>query len=67
MGTQSSEGDRRRCGVGLAARAPEYGSNVPRVSAFYGIVIAMYFGEHGVPHVHARYAGGTGLDYHRNP
>ena len=30
---------------------------VPRVSAFYGIVIAMYFDEHGVPHFHARYAG----------
>jgi hypothetical protein len=30
---------------------------VPRISAFYGIVIAMYFDEHGVPHFHARYAG----------
>jgi hypothetical protein len=30
---------------------------VPRISSFYGIVIAMYFDEHGVPHFHARYAG----------
>jgi len=30
---------------------------VPRISAFYGIVIAMYFDEHGVPHFHASYAG----------
>jgi hypothetical protein len=33
---------------------------VPRVSSFYGIVIAMYFSEvehRGRPHFHARYAG----------
>jgi hypothetical protein len=30
---------------------------VPRLSSFYGIVIAMYYKEHGVPHFHARYAG----------
>lgn len=29
---------------------------MPRISAFYGIVIAMYYDEHGVPHFHARYA-----------
>jgi hypothetical protein len=28
---------------------------VPRISAFYGIVIAMYFDEHPPPHFHARY------------
>jgi hypothetical protein len=28
---------------------------VPRISSFYGIVIAMYYREHGVPHFHARY------------
>jgi len=28
---------------------------VPRVSSFYGITIAMYYREHGVPHFHARY------------
>jgi uncharacterized protein DUF4160 len=30
---------------------------VPRISAFYGIVIAMFYEEHGVPHFHALYAG----------
>jgi phosphomannomutase len=28
---------------------------MPRISAFYGIVIAMYFDDHGPPHFHARY------------
>jgi hypothetical protein len=32
---------------------------VPRVSEFYGIIIAMYYREHGVPHFHAIYAGET--------
>jgi hypothetical protein len=35
---------------------------MPRVSAFYGIVITMYFSEvehPGRPHFHARYAGVT--------
>lgn len=30
---------------------------VPRISTFYGIAIAMYYAEHGVPHFHALYAG----------
>ncbi|MGH2720718.1 MAG: DUF4160 domain-containing protein [Actinomycetota bacterium] len=30
---------------------------MPRISAFYGIVIAMFYEEHGVPHFHAQYAG----------
>jgi Domain of unknown function (DUF4160) len=34
-------------------------SLVPRISEFYGIVIAMYYREHGVPHFHATYAGET--------
>lgn len=29
---------------------------MPRISAFYGIVIAMYHSEHGVPHFHAVHA-----------
>jgi Domain of unknown function (DUF4160) len=29
---------------------------VPTISAFYGIVIAMYYAEHGRPHFHVRYA-----------
>lgn len=28
---------------------------MPRISSFYGILIAMYYREHGVPHFHARY------------
>jgi hypothetical protein len=28
----------------------------PRGASFYGIVITMYYEEHGVPHVHAHYA-----------
>jgi len=28
---------------------------MPRISSFYGITIAMYYREHGVPHFHARY------------
>lgn len=28
---------------------------MPRISAFYGIVIMMYHREHGVPHFHAYY------------
>jgi hypothetical protein len=34
---------------------------VPRVSAFYGIVIEMYFGDHPPPHFHARYSGDEAL------
>jgi hypothetical protein len=30
-------------------------SDVPRLSAFYGIVIWMYHGDHGPPHFHAQY------------
>ena len=33
-----------------------YGCAVPRISAFYGIVIAMYFDDHPPPHFHAKYA-----------
>jgi Domain of unknown function (DUF4160) len=29
---------------------------MPRISSFYGIVVAMYYKEHGVPHFHVRYA-----------
>ncbi|MDP9224302.1 MAG: DUF4160 domain-containing protein [Actinomycetota bacterium] len=30
---------------------------MPRISAFYGIVIAMYFRDHAPPHFHAIYGG----------
>jgi len=29
---------------------------MPRISSFHGIVVAMYYEEHGRPHFHARYA-----------
>ena len=32
---------------------------MPRISEFYGIVIAMYYREHGVAHFHATYGGET--------
>ncbi|MBM3860375.1 MAG: DUF4160 domain-containing protein [Verrucomicrobia bacterium] len=28
---------------------------MPEISRFYGIIIAMYWQEHGVPHFHAKY------------
>ena len=30
---------------------------MPEISRFFGIVIQMYFAEHGPPHFHAVYAG----------
>ena len=30
---------------------------MPRISAFFGIVITMYFDDHPLPHFHARYGG----------
>jgi hypothetical protein len=32
---------------------------VPTISRFCGIVIAMYYDDHGPPHFHARHAGGS--------
>jgi hypothetical protein len=43
----STPGRVRRC-------APD-NARVPRISAFYGIVITMYFSDHPPPHFHARY------------
>lgn len=28
---------------------------MPRISSFYGILIAMYYADHAPPHFHARY------------
>jgi hypothetical protein len=28
---------------------------MPEISRFFGIVITMYYNDHGVPHFHARY------------
>jgi len=41
----------RTDGAGVGPR-----SRVPRVSAFYGIVIYIYAGDHPPPHFHAAYA-----------
>lgn len=30
---------------------------MPRISEFYGIVVYMYYRDHGVPHFHAVYGG----------
>lgn len=42
-------------------RAFVHDGDVPRISAFYGIVIEMYFGDHPPPHFHALYAGEEAL------
>jgi hypothetical protein len=35
----------------------DYGSfKMPTISAFYGLIIQMYFREHAPPHFHVRYA-----------
>lgn len=34
---------------------------MPRISEFYGIVIAMYFNDHAPPHFHAVYGGHEGV------
>lgn len=34
---------------------------MPRISAFYGIVVEMYFADHAPPHFHARYGGDEAL------
>lgn len=31
---------------------------MPRISSFFGIVIEMYYDDHGPPHFHARHADG---------
>ena len=30
---------------------------MPRISSFYGIVIALYYNDHAPPHFHALYSG----------
>ena len=38
-----------------AATRPLRSGSMPRLSAFYGVVITMYFSDHPPPHFHARY------------
>jgi Domain of unknown function (DUF4160) len=42
----------------MSARGGSMGC-VPTISRFYGISIAMFFGDHGPPHFHARHAQGS--------
>ena len=30
---------------------------MPKISEFYGILIYMYYDDHGIPHIHARCGG----------
>lgn len=39
------------------ATATGEGSCVPKIAEFFGISIYVYWGDHGPPHFHARYAG----------
>lgn len=39
----------------LVRRGAPDNATVPRISAFYGIVITMYFRDHPPPHFHAKY------------
>lgn len=34
---------------------------MPEISRFFGIVIAMYYKEHGAAHFHAKYGGQSGV------
>jgi hypothetical protein len=38
--------------------ASERRGAMPRISSFFGIVIEMYFEDHGFPHFHAKHADG---------
>ena len=38
-------------------RAATYGRHVPVISTFFGIVIRMFYREHGLPHFHAEHQG----------
>ena len=42
----------RSAALGRVRRGPD-DAHVPRISEFYGIVVAMYYREHGVAHFHA--------------
>lgn len=66
-----ASGRLRRCpaSVGLAKRGPRpraerpprapASAEVPTISRFFGVVIAMYFDDHGPPHFHARHPPGA--------
>lgn len=43
--------------IDRGVQATAASTSMPRVSAFYGIVITMYWREHLPPHFHALYSG----------
>jgi Domain of unknown function (DUF4160) len=43
---------------GAIGRAGPPDDDVPTISRFFGITIAMFFDDHGFPHFHARHAKG---------
>jgi hypothetical protein len=45
--------------LGAARRRSRQDQGVPTISRFMGIVIAMFFDDHGPPHFHARHAEGS--------
>jgi hypothetical protein len=49
--------DRRLFGLPGLADACGTIASVPTICRFHGIVIAMYFDDHGHPHFHARHGG----------
>jgi len=48
---------RRLCAALCRPQPRAYNCGVPIISAFFGIVIRMFYREHGVPHFHAEYQG----------
>ena len=34
---------------------------MPEISRFFGVIIAMFYNDHGPPHFHARYSGERAL------
>ena len=43
--------------MGVLPRSADfsYEANVPEISRFFGIIIAMYYDDHAPPHFHVRY------------
>lgn len=53
MGVALEQSDRPLWDHVVQPRVSE--SVLPRISAFFGIVITMYYNDHSPPHFHARY------------
>ena len=50
--------ERGRCPIRRARRSYLQHVRMPTISRFLGIVITMYFDDHGHPHFHARHGDG---------